>query len=272
MADFAVGDIQGCLAPLQRVLEQADFNPATDTLWCVGDLINRGPDSLGTLRFLMSLGPAVKTVLGNHDLHLLAAAHGAKKLKPGDDLHHILNAPDAPALLHWLQQQPLLLEDEALGLLVCHAGIPHIWDLPQARAYAAEVNQVLQSPRAGEFFAAMYGNEPARWQYNLTGLARLRCIVNYFTRMRFIAADGTLDFDAKEDASSAPAGMRPWFEYDLQLADKTLVFGHWAALQGVFDRPRLIGLDTGCVWGGNLTLLNLQSGAQFHCPLEKSHG
>lgn len=272
MADFAVGDIQGCLAPLQQVLHDAHFNPQRDTLWCVGDLINRGPDSLGTLRFLKSLGPAVKTVLGNHDLHLLAAAHGAKKLKAGDDLHSILNAPDATELLAWLQRQPLLLEDKKLKLLICHAGIPHIWSLPQARDYAAEVQQVLNSDQAGEFFAAMYGNEPACWRPDLSGLPRLRCIVNYFTRMRFIAADGTLDFAAKEDAGSAPEGMRPWFEYDLQLADNTLIFGHWAALQGVFDRPRLLGLDTGCVWGGNLTLVNLQSGAQFHCPLEKQHG
>lgn len=272
MADYAVGDIQGCLQPLQQLLRDVAFDPARDTLWCVGDLINRGPDSLGTLRFLMSLGDTVKTVLGNHDLHLLAAAHGAKKLKAHDALHDILKAPDAPELLNWLQQQPLLREDARLNIVISHAGMPHIWSLAQARQFAAEVQTCLSQSHARSFFADMYGNQPAKWQADLSGTTRLRTIVNYFTRMRFIADDGTLDFDAKEDLSQAPVGMRPWFEYPLQLEGRTLLFGHWAALQGVFDRPQLKGLDTGCVWGGNLTLMNIQSGELFHRQLENQDG
>lgn len=254
MTRYAVGDIQGCLDNLRCVLDQVKFDPVVDQLWIAGDLVNRGPDSLGTLRFVKSLGSAAACVLGNHDLHLLAIAAGGQKVKRKDTLQPILDAPDAAELLVWLQQQPLMLWDRERNQAMTHAGIPHIWSLEQAWQLAGEVQQVLRSDKAGDFFQAMYGNLPACWDENLQGQDRLRVITNYFTRMRFVDRAGCLDLECKQGPNDAPAGFAPWFQYNRQEATQ-LFFGHWAALEGRFGLLPFIGLDTGCIWGGPLTLL-----------------
>ena len=257
---FAVGDLQGCLAPLERLLEDVNFDPSVDQLWCVGDLVNRGPDSLGTLRFLYRLRNSVKVVLGNHDLHLLAIAYGQKRPKGHEDLLSIVDAFDSHELLSWLRQQPLFYWEEVNNLAMAHAGIPPFWSPKQAMKRSKEVEAVLQSDQHIEFYAAMYGNKPERWNKKLEGMDRLRVIVNYFTRMRFLGADQELELTSKEGKGSAPKNCKPWFEFENKLDETLLLFGHWAALEGLFDHQDVVGLDTGCVWGGKLTMLNTQSG------------
>lgn len=271
MALYAVGDIQGCLEPLKCLLERVDFQPARDHLWLVGDLVNRGPDSLGTLRFLYAMRDSITTVLGNHDLHLLAAAYNIERLKKHDSLREILEAPDRDDLLDWLRRQKLLHYDAERDIALVHAGIPPQWTLKKALLRAAEVEEVLRDDnRIREFLDGMYGNEPARWSKNLHGIERLRVITNYFTRMRFCTADGTLDLKSKEGLSSAPAGFAPWFSHPKRKArGQKLIFGHWAALEGRCDEPGLYALDTGCVWGGAMTLLNVDSGELHHCDCQK---
>ena len=263
MATYAVGDIQGCLEPLQRLLEQLNFNPATDQLWSVGDTINRGPDSLGTLRFLYNLGDAFRMVLGNHDLHLLAVYNGHRAPNRKDTLNEILNAPDADQLCGWLQQQPLLYQQG--DWLMSHAGVPAIWTVEQAHGYATEVQQVLQSPQAQDYFAAMYGNEPAGWDENLQGETRWRVITNYLTRMRFCDTAGNLNLTSKGPTDTAPDGFAPWFSYPVERpASLKLLFGHWASIQGHTGQQNIIALDTGCVWGGPLRILELETGQLHH--------
>lgn len=264
MTDYAIGDIQGCYDRLQDVLTKVDFSPSRDRLWVAGDLINRGPSSLATLRYIESLGSSAVVVLGNHDLHLLAVALGGHPPRRKDTLADILDAPDHDHLVDWLRQQQLCVRDSARNLVMVHAGLPHIWGVDQAVAYAREVEAVIRGPQAEAYFTHMYGNEPARWQDDLAGLDRWRAITNYFTRMRFIAADGTLELTAKESADHAPAGYAPWFDY-ARSDDVRVVFGHWAALEGQTGSDRFIGLDTGCVWGGVLTMMNLDSGEKIHC-------
>ena len=264
MATYAIGDLQGCYDELMQLLEQIGFGHG-DQLWLTGDLVNRGPRSLDTLRFVKELGDAAITVLGNHDLHLLALHHGATR-KPGATLAPILDAPDRNALMEWLQSRPLLHDDKDLGHVMTHAGIPHIWSLKQARQYANEVEQALQGEQAGSFFAHMYGNHPDRWHDHLTGTDRLRTITNYFTRMRFIKRDGSLEFKANGGVESAPKGFQPWFE---QPRSKPLkrhqLFGHWAAL-GFRQLPDITALDSGCVWGNTLTAVRLEDGNWFSQP------
>ncbi len=265
MSRYAVGDIQGCLQPLQCLLEQVQFEPCRDQLWCVGDLINRGPDSLGSLRFIHSLGPAAKIVLGNHDLHLLAYASGTLTLDGNHSacIDSILKAPDAEELCHWLQQQPLIHCDPSGDFAMVHAGIPPNWSLEEAVSYAGEVEAVLRSDRARDYFTHMYGNLPKRWDPQPQGWPRLRLITNYLTRVRFCTADGELEFDSN-GTDSPGIEFQPWFEHrDRKTAANKLIFGHWAALQGLLDRPRLFGLDTGCVWGGSMTLMDIDR-QQFH--------
>ena len=263
MATYCVGDIQGCLDPLKRLLDHVNFNPANDQLWAVGDLINRGPQSLETLRFCCGLGDNFRTVLGNHDLHLLAVAHGVRPPNHKDTLNEILSAPDRDELLYWLQQQPLLIHDA--GYVLVHAGIPHIWDIEQAKQLATEVETVLKSDLAGEYFSTMYGNEPYLWSDSLTGTTRWRLITNYLTRMRFCTADGTLDLENKSTPDKPPKGFKPWYQHkSRKTADTKIVFGHWAALQGQDCGPNLFPLDTGCVWGGPLRLMDLSTGEYIH--------
>ncbi|MDF9433274.1 symmetrical bis(5'-nucleosyl)-tetraphosphatase [Chromohalobacter israelensis] len=269
MSTYAIGDLQGCHAEFEALLERIAFEPRRDRLWLVGDLVNRGPGSLACLRAVKALGDSARVVLGNHDLHLLAAAWAGAPLKRSDTLAPILEADDRDELLDWLRRQPLLVRDDELDAVMTHAGLPPHWSVTQAAEHAAEVEQALRGEAVGDFLAAMYGNSPARWTDELEGIDRLRVIVNTFTRMRFIAADGTLDFAAKEGLDSAPEGFAPWFTYARD-DDPRIVFGHWAALQGATPgaRVRALALDTGCVWGGALTALDLVSG-EYH--VEPAH-
>ena len=267
MTVYAVGDLQGCLQPLQCLLKDVAFDPAKDRLWLVGDLVNRGPQSLATLRFLYAMRDSLICVLGNHDLHLLAVAHNRERLKKADTLQEILDAPDRDELLNWLRQQPLLHYDAERDTLLVHAGIPPQWTLSKALKRAAEVQDALRDDtRLPLFLEGMYGNQPARWDKGLRGIERLRVITNYLTRMRFCSADGSLDLKSKEGLDSAPAGFAPWFSYANRKTRKhKIIFGHWAALEGRCSQPNLFALDSGCVWGGAMTLLNLDSGDKHLC-------
>ncbi len=264
MTDYAIGDIQGCYERLRDVLAKVDFSPSRDRLWVAGDLINRGPSSLATLRYIESLGDSAVVVLGNHDLHLLAVALGGHRARRKDTLTDILEAPDLDRLVAWLRQQNLCVHDPVRNLVMTHAGLPHIWSVSDAAAHAREVEAVIRGDSAEEYFTHMYGNQPECWSDNLRGMDRWRIITNYFTRMRFIAADGTLELSAKEAVDTAPDGFKPWFHFPRD-DNVRVVFGHWAALEGKTGSDRFMGLDTGCVWGGALTMMNLDSGEKIHC-------
>ncbi|RCV87680.1 symmetrical bis(5'-nucleosyl)-tetraphosphatase [Billgrantia montanilacus] len=270
MTTYAIGDLQGCHAEFVELLERLAFDPRRDRLWLAGDLVNRGPASLACLREVRALGEAAVTVLGNHDLHLLAVARGGASLNRKDTLECILDAPDREALLDWLQSRPLLVRED-LGdhgdTLMTHAGLLPQWSPAEATGLAREVEERLSSEQSGAFLQRMYGNEPACWHDSLDGVERLRAIVNVLTRMRFIDAEGCLDFSAKEGLDSAPPGFAPWFCYPRQ-DEARLVFGHWAALEGQAPgaRARVEALDTGCVWGGRLTALNLSTGERSGVP------
>ncbi|AOY89790.1 bis(5'-nucleosyl)-tetraphosphatase (symmetrical) [Marinobacter salinus] len=264
MTDYAIGDIQGCYDRLRDVLAKVDFSPSRDRLWVAGDLINRGPASLATLRYIESLGSSAVVVLGNHDLHLLAVALGGHQTRKKDTLSDILDAPDHNKLIAWLRQQHLCIHDSERNLVMAHAGLPHIWSVDRAMSYAREVETVIAGDDAGEYFARMYGNHPECWRETLAGMDRWRIITNYFTRMRFIAEDGTLELTTKESEDKAPEGFAPWFRFPRQDSVR-VVFGHWAALEGITGNDQFVGLDTGCVWGGVLTIMNLDTGEKIHC-------
>ncbi|MGF6695273.1 bis(5'-nucleosyl)-tetraphosphatase (symmetrical) [Metapseudomonas resinovorans] len=272
MTAYAVGDIQGCLDQLKCLLEQVRFDPVRDQLWLVGDLVNRGPKSLETLRFLYSIRESVVCVLGNHDLHLLAVANNIERLRKADTLREILDAPDCADLLDWLRRQKLLHYDEKRDIALVHAGIPPQWSLRKALKRAAEVEEALQDDaRLPLFLDGMYGNEPAKWDSDLHGVTRLRVITNYFTRMRFCRADGTLDLKSKEGLGTAPPGFAPWFSFpERKTRGQKIIFGHWASLEGKCDEPGLFALDTGCVWGGAMTLLNIDSRERISCSCEEN--
>jgi bis(5'-nucleosyl)-tetraphosphatase (symmetrical) len=264
MATYAIGDIQGCFATLEKLLTHINFNTTTDSLWFTGDLVNRGPQSLETLRFVKQLGNNHHTVLGNHDLHLLAVAHGAHPGWKEDTLTAILEAPDKHELLDWLSAQPLIHHDAKLGYTMVHAGLAATWDLTQALALADEVSQTLQSKQADDFYTHMYGNEPDQWKNGLTGWDRLRCITNYFTRARFCYPDGSLELENKGTLESHPEALMPWFNVPHRKnADLEIVFGHWAALGGVTSTPKAYALDTGCIWGFSLTAMRLEDQKRF---------
>ncbi|MFU6376753.1 symmetrical bis(5'-nucleosyl)-tetraphosphatase [Metapseudomonas otitidis] len=271
MTTYAVGDLQGCLDPLKCLLDRVAFDPVRDRLWLVGDLVNRGPKSLETLRFLFAMRDSVTCVLGNHDLHLLAVAHNVERLKKSDTLREIIEAPDAGDLLDWLRRQKLVHYDEARDIAMVHAGIPPMWTLAKALKRAAEVEEaLLDDARLPLFLEGMYGNDPACWDSDLHGITRLRVITNYFTRMRFCKADGTLDLKSKEGADTAPPGYRPWFAHpSRKTRGQKIIFGHWAALEGKCNEPGLHALDTGCVWGGTMTLLNIDNGQRISCDCKE---
>jgi bis(5'-nucleosyl)-tetraphosphatase (symmetrical) len=255
---YLIGDLQGCCDPLDRLLERIDFSPSRDRLHVLGDLVNRGPKSLSTLRRLRALGDAATCLLGNHDLHLLAAAHGVRALRRGDTLQEILDAPDREALLDWLRQCRLAVYEH--GWLMVHAGVVPQWNLDRVLQLAREVEDCLQGPALPEFLQVMYGNEPARWDDALTGHARLRFAVNALTRVRFVSPDGTLDLKTKKGVGTAPDGCIPWFEAPRRLTQGVpIAFGHWSTL-GLVNRPDLLALDTGCVWGGHLTAVRVDGG------------
>ncbi|HEU0225473.1 MAG TPA: symmetrical bis(5'-nucleosyl)-tetraphosphatase [Steroidobacteraceae bacterium] len=260
MAVYAVGDLQGCHAEFVALLERLRFDPSRDALWLTGDLVNRGPDSLGVLREVRALGACVTAVLGNHDLHLLAMAlapAGVQRREPG--LQAVLDAPDAAELLAWLVGRPLLHRDTGLGWTLIHAGLPPQWSLAEAESAARTVETALRDDPAA-LLSRMYGDQPDAWSPALAGAARLRFAVNCLTRLRFVDADGRLLLSLKGPVADAPAGAMPWFRHPgRRTRQDALVFGHWSAL-GFLSEPGLLCLDTGCVWGGSLAAARLDRG------------
>lgn len=270
MSTYVLGDLHGCHTELVHLMESLSFTPERDQLWLVGDLVNRGPDSLACLREVMALGNSARCVLGNHDLHLLVAARGGGKLGKNDTLDGVLSAVDREALLDWLMQQPLALASG--NTLMVHAGILPDWHLVDALHFSDEVTAALGSESGGMVLRHLYGNQPDRWDPQLEGMERLRCLVNVMTRMRFINAQGRLDFTANKTIDSAPVGYAPWFQFP-RADEAHLVFGHWAALQGHAPQAAsdVDALDTGCAWGGALTALELDTGKR-HAVMSQRHG
>ncbi|MFC3683985.1 symmetrical bis(5'-nucleosyl)-tetraphosphatase [Hydrogenophaga luteola] len=258
MALYLIGDVQGCDEALGRLLDEIAFSPSRDTLVLLGDLVNRGPQSLAVLRRMIALEGSAHCLLGNHDLHLLAVAHGVRKPHRSDTLDEILQAPDRATLLDWLRARPLALQMQ--GWLMVHAGLLPQWDAAQTLALAAELESELRGPDWGVFLHNMYGNRPDQWNEQLHGLDRLRVIVNALTRLRFCSADGVMEFETKDSAASAPSGFMPWFEVPQRRSEDTrIAFGHWSTLGNV-QRHDLLALDTGCVWGGCLTAARIGPG------------
>jgi bis(5'-nucleosyl)-tetraphosphatase (symmetrical) len=255
---WLIGDLQGCDDALERWLAEVQFSPSRDTLYCLGDLVNRGPSSLKCLRRLVAMG--AKAVLGNHDLHLLAVAAGVRSPHRHDTLQDILEAPDAASLLGWLREQPLTRSVERW--LLVHAGLLPAWTCAEALRLGAEVSALMQSADWAAFLPHMYGNSPSEWDENLQGPARWRLLINAMTRLRFVSPTGGMDFNAKEAANSAPPGLLPWFEHpNRKSAGEPIAFGHWSTL-GLVTRPDLLALDTGCVWGGCLSAARIDGGRQ----------
>ena len=280
MALYCIGDIQGCSDAFERLLAHIGFSPSRDTVYLLGDLVNRGPDSGAVLRRCMALDGAVRPLLGNHDLHLLATAAGIRPPGRRDTLAAILAAPDRDALLHWLRQQPLVHTHTLAGerLLMLHAGLLPSWSADGALARAAEVQAALRGPQWQDFLRAMYGNQPDQWSDHLDGLARLRVITNVLTRLRFCSPEGVMDFASTESASHPPPGLLPWFDVPGRASGGTLIaFGHWSTL-GWMNRPDLLALDTGCVWGGCLTAVRFgatlaeRERCQVACPQAQTPG
>lgn len=250
-----IGDVQGCDDAFERLLAHIGFSPSRDTLYLLGDLVNRGPQSLAVLRRVIALDGSARCVLGNHDLHLLALTQGVRKPHKSDTLQAVLNAPDRSQLIDWLRAQPLALE--AHGWLMVHAGVLPQWTAAQTLALAGEVQTVLAGPRWADFLHQMYGNQPNHWHDGLKGAERLRVVVNALTRLRFCSTDGVMDFDTKDSADAAPPGFWPWFDVPgRRSADTPVAFGHWSTL-GLLQRPDVLALDTGCVWGGCLSAARL---------------
>lgn len=280
MALYLMGDVQGCAAPLERILDKIGFSASRDHLVLLGDLVNRGPDSLSVLRRVRALGASAQSLLGNHDLHLLGVAHGDRKAGRKDTLSELLGAPDRAELLDWLRHQHMALHRRVGDgdLLMVHAGVVPQWSVADTMARAAELQSVLRSPDPGDFLRVMYGNEPAHWDDSLDGDARLRVIVNALTRMRFCSVDGSMEFETKDGAAEPPAGYMPWFDVPgRKTQDATVAFGHWSTL-GWLSRPDLISTDTGCVWGGKLSAVRIGATLaereliQVKCPQAQKPG
>ncbi len=277
MALYLIGDVQGCDGALERLLDAVAFSPSRDRLVLLGDLVNRGPASLAVLRRAMALGDAVACLLGNHDLHLLAVSQGVRKPHRSDTVGDILAAPDRDALLDWLRHRPLALQER--GVLMVHAGVLPQWTAGQALRLAGEVERVLQGADWHVFMHQMYGNQPDQWHDGLQGAARLRVIVNALTRLRFCSADGRMEFESKDAAgASAPLGFMPWFDVPgRRTASDVVAFGHWSML-GWMDRPDVLSLDTGCVWGGALSAVRVGATPrdielfQVRCPQAQKPG
>ena len=260
MATFLIGDVQGCDSALARLLEKIDFSPSRDTLYLLGDLVNRGPDSAGVLRRVMALQGSAHCLLGNHDLSLLAVAHGLRAPHRNDTMDSVLRSPDRDAMLEWLRQQRMAIL--AQGWLLVHGGVLPQWDAGQVLALAGEVEAALRGPGLVDFLSTMYGNEPAQWDDSLRGADRLRVIVNALTRLRFCTPDGRMDLKASGGLDGAPAGCLPWFDVPgRRTAGVPIAFGHWSTL-GFLQRADLLSLDTGCVWGGCLSALRLAAPGQ----------
>lgn len=271
MATYAIGDVQGCNAALQKLVKHINFNPDQDRLWFTGDLVNRGSHSLEVLRFVKQLGDSQRTVLGNHDLHLLACAYDQHPGYKEDTFYDVLNAPDKQELINWLRHQPLFHYDKELNFVLVHAGIAPSWDLKKALTLAKEVETVLQGKDIIQFLAHMYGNEPDYWDDNLTGWNRLRAITNCLTRIRFCYPNGHLELSEKGPAQEPKKQLVPWFRSPHRInADLKIIFGHWAALGGITNTPNVYSLDTGCVWGFKLTAMRLEDGKRFRVDYDSS--
>ncbi|WP_107928857.1 symmetrical bis(5'-nucleosyl)-tetraphosphatase [Neisseria animaloris] len=257
MAHYAIGDIQGCFAELTALLAKIGFNHGTDTLWLTGDIVNRGPQSLEALQFVMRHESSIRTVLGNHDLHLLAVSYGFGRIKRGDTISPILEHPERLKMLDWLRSQPLLIRGEKHVLV--HAGLLPQWSVAEAESLAQEVESELRGDKAMQYFLNMYGNKPRRWSPDLEGYNRLRMITNVLTRMRALTFKNQLDYDFKGGPEDMPSGLRAWFEAPgRRHLSHTVVFGHWSAL-GYLNARNVIALDTGALWGGELTAVNLDT-------------
>ena len=255
---YLIGDLQGCCDAFERLLAAIGFSPSRDRLVLLGDLVNRGPQSLATLRQVRALGNAAEALLGNHDLHLLAVAHGVRPEHASDTLRDILDAPDREEWIEWLRQRPLAVEPE--GWHCVHAGVAPGWDRSLTLSLARELETLLRSHQLGNFLPQMYGNEPAQWDDRLEGPDRWRCAINVLTRIRYCHANGKLDFKSKQGAAKTPPGLIPWFEMPGRASAGTpIAFGHWSAM-GLVQQADLLGLDTGCVWGGSLSAVRVDGG------------
>lgn len=264
MATYAIGDLQGCFEPLERLLKAVAFDASRDRLWFVGDLVNRGPESAACLRFVKSLGSAAVTVLGNHDLHLVCVGEGVERSRKRDTLDGILDAPDRREMLDWLRRRPLLHVEGEFALV--HAGLLPQWSVGRALALASEVEGRLRGRDYRQLLERMYGDEPARWSESLEGVERLRVVINAMTRLRVCDASGAMVLSFKGEPGEASDGWIAWFDVPGRAnADHTILFGHWSA-QGFVARPNLIGLDSGCVWGRSLTAVRLHDRAVFQVP------
>lgn len=258
MSTYAIGDVQGCYDDLRRLLDVIRFDPANDTAWFVGDLVNRGPQSAKVLRFVRGLGTSAVTVLGNHDLHLLVVAAGIRSAHHGDTIDEILHAPDRDEMIDWIRRQPLMHLKGRHAMV--HAGLLPQWTIEEARALAAEVEAVLSSDAHLDFLEHMYGNKPRHWEESLEGYDRLRVIVNAMTRLRLCDDSGGMEFAHKGAPVDMPAGYRPWYDIDgRRSTGARILFGHWAAL-GLMVRNDVVCLDSGCIWGRQLTSMRLEDG------------
>jgi bis(5'-nucleosyl)-tetraphosphatase (symmetrical) len=267
LATYAIGDVQGCASALRRLLVTFGFDRSRDRLWFVGDLVNRGPDSLATLRLVRDLGDAAVTVLGNHDFHLLAAAAGLAKLHRSDTLDAVLAAPDRDELLAWLRLRPMLHVQGEWAMV--HAGLLPQWNIAQAQVLAHEVEAALRGAGWRDFLAQLYGDMPDCWSESLRGADRLRVIVNAMARMRFCTAEGRMELHTKGDTAKAPPGLFPWFDAPGRVRrEHTIICGHWSAL-GLKMRSDLLALDSGCVWGGSLSAVRLEDRKLFQIPCEQ---
>ena len=269
-----VGDLQGCADALDRLLAEIGFTPSRDRLVVLGDLVNRGPDSLGVLRRLRAFGAAATCLLGNHDLHLLAVAQGVRRLHRNDTLGDILGAPDRDAWIDWVRTRPLAALES--GWLCVHAGVVPAWTVQRTLELAQEVERMLAGPDLRDFLGVMYGNEPSRWSESLQGHDRQRFVINTLTRIRFCTADSELELHTKDGADAAPPGFHPWFDAPGRATSgQPVAFGHWSTL-GAIDRPTLLALDTGCVWGGKLSAVRVDGGrrewVQVRCAQEQRPG
>lgn len=270
MATYAIGDVQGCYDQLRRLLDNAAFEPARDVLWFVGDLVNRGPQSLQVLRFVKNLGDRAITVLGNHDLHLLAVAEGIKKPHRGDTLDEILDAPDRDELLEWLRHRKMMHAES--GYAMVHAGLLPQWSITRALELAREVESALRGADYPHLMRHLYGNEPARWRDTLSGHDRSRVIINAMTRLRLCSAQGDMEFSHKTGLEHLPAGFMPWYEVPGRASmDAAVIFGHWAAL-GLVKRHNVLAIDTGCVWGRSLSALRLEDRQVMQCDCSGMKG
>lgn len=269
MSTYAIGDIQGCYKQLRKLLKKIKFSQASDKLWCVGDLINRGPKSADTVKFLQDMDSSTEIVLGNHDLHFIALAEDCAPPRTKDTLSELLQSKNAQQYSDWLRSKPLAhLEsiDTVNGpehFLMFHAGVAPSWSVQKTLNMSAEVELALKSKHYRAFLKHMYGNTPSRWYDELKGLDRLRVITNYLTRVRFCDEIGTLRLNIKEGLAAAPPGFKPWFEHEIISKEATVVFGHWASIEGHTGKPKIHALDTGCVWGRELTLMRLEDGKRY---------